>query len=136
MSTMMRKNLGEALRWAVEAAADPATAAADWLARDIDPDRPTAIALLTDPLASLGNIRRAKDVYKTMRLLGETPEDRRLAARLYAASIAAGLAYHGSRISRQSDSALRRGLHSLRDDVEVPEPLRHLASAALDVLGG
>lgn len=136
MSTMIRKNLSEAFRWAVEAAADPAIAAADWLARDIDPDRGSAIALLTDRLTPLDNIRRAKDAYKTMRLLGETPDDRRLAARLYAASIAAGLAHHGRRISRQSDSALRRGLHSLRDDVEVPEPLRRLASDALDFLGG
>lgn len=136
MSTMTRKNLSEAFRWAVESAADPATAAADWLARDIDPGRRSAVALLTDRDTPLDNIKRAKDAYKTMRLLGETPDDRRLAARLYAASIAAGLAHHGRRISRQSDSALRRGLQSLRDDVEVPEPLRRLATDALDILGG
>ena len=134
MSTVVREQLSDALRWAVEASADPAMAAADWLARDIDPSHPTAVRLLTEPDVGLDNLTRAKDAYKTMRLLGETSADRGLAARLYAASIAAGLVHHGRRISRQSDSALHRGLRSLQDDDRMPEPLRRLAGSALERL--
>ena len=81
-------------------------------------------------------LKKAKDVYKTMRILGETAADRRLAARLYAASIGAALVRHDQRISRQSDSALKRGLQSLHEDAEVPDPLLQLAGTALCALGG
>ena len=134
MSMATRKRLSDALRSAVESTVDPAMAAADWLARDIDPDRTSAIDLLTDSAASLETLQKAKDVYKTMRILGETPTDRRLAARLYAASIGAALVVHGTRISRQSDAALKRGLISLQDDAEAPDPLRKLAGTALCAL--
>jgi hypothetical protein len=136
MNTAIRERLSDALRSAVEAAVDPAMAAADWLARDIDPNQHSAVALLTDPDASLETLKKAKDVYKTMRILGETAADRRLAARLYAASIGAALVRHDQRISRQSDSALKRGLQSLTEDAEAPDPLRQLAGAALCALGG
>jgi hypothetical protein len=134
MSMATRRQLSDALRSAVEAAVDPAMAAADWLARDIDPGRSSAVELLTDPDTPLETLRKAKDVYKTMRILGETAADRRLAARLYAASIGAALANHRTRISRQSDSALKRGLQSLQDDTEAPKPLRTLAGTALCAL--
>ncbi len=81
-------------------------------------------------------MRKAKDVYKTMRILGESSSDRHVGARLYAATIGAGLVHHHQRISRQSDSALRRGLESLQDDVVMPPPLRRLAEAALIMLNG
>jgi hypothetical protein len=136
MSSAIRERLSDALRSAVEAAVDPAMAAADWLARDIDPQQPSAVALLTDPDVSLESLKKAKDVYKTMRILGETAADRRLAARLYAASIGAALIRHNDRISRQSDSALKRGLLSLTEDAEAPDPLRKLAGMALCALGG
>jgi hypothetical protein len=134
MSMATRDRLSDALRSAVEASIDPAMAAADWLARDIDPGRTSAVDLLTDPNISLEMLKKAKDVYKTMRILGETAADRRLAARLYAASIGAALAHHRQRISRQSDAALQRGLRSLHEDAEVPDPLRQLAGTALCVL--
>ena len=136
MSMATRERLGDALRSAVEAAVDPAMAAADWLARDIDPGYDSAIALLTDADVSLETLKKAKDVYKTMRILGETSADRRLAARLYAAAIGAALVRHESRISRQSETALKRGLQSLHEGADVPDPLRQLAGTALCVLGG
>ena len=136
MSMATRERLSDALRSAVEAAVDPAMAAADWLARDIDPGHDSAVALLTDPDVSPETLEKAKDVYKTMRILGETSADRRLAARLYAASIGAALVHHGRRISRQSESALKRGLQSLHEGADVPDPLRQLAGTALCVLGG
>jgi hypothetical protein len=136
MSMATRERLSDALRSAVEAAVDPAMAAADWLARDIDPGHDSAVALLTDPDVSAETLEKAKDVYKTMRILGETSADRRLAARLYAASIGAALVHHGARISRQSESALKRGLQSLHEGADVPDPLRQLAGTALCVLAG
>lgn len=120
-----------ALRVALESTLDPAVAAADWLARDIDPACESAQDLLTNPKVSLMNLKRAKAVYKTMRILGETSADRRLAAHLYVASIAAGLVRHGQRITSQSEAALQRGLKSLADDVEMPARLRELAARAL-----
>ncbi len=126
-----RDQLSHVLRSAVEASLDPAVAAADWLARDIDPSRPSAVALLTDPTVPLESLQRAKDAFKTMRILGEHSADRRLAASLYAATIAAALVHHDRRISRQSDTALRRGLQSLLEDARQPEPLRKLAGSAL-----
>ncbi len=136
MSMVTRQQLMNVLRSAKENSANPAMAAADWLARDIDRERTSAVDLLTDSRVSVENLRKAKDVYKTMRILGESSTDRHIAARLYAATIAAGLVHHGKRISRQSDSALRRGLESLQDDVDMPPPLRRLAEAALIMLDG
>ena len=131
MSVAIRDHLSEAFRSALETSVDPSQAAADWLARDIDPTRPSAVALLTDPNVPLEHLKKAKSVYKTMRILGETSADRRLAARLYAAAIAAALVRHGRRVSRQSDGALRRGLKSLLNDADMPDRLRDLAGMAL-----
>ena len=91
---LSRQQLSKVFRSAIEASADPAMAAADWLASDIDPARSTVAELLTDPNISLDNLRKAKDVYKTMRILGETSMDRRIAANLYAAAIGAAFADH------------------------------------------
>jgi len=134
MTKLAGPPLGNAFRWALEASTDPARAMADWLAGDIDPARPTALALLADPSTSVATLRQAKSVYKTMRIVGETVAARRLAARLYLAAIAAALVRHGERISGQSDAALQRALTSLLDDTEMPDPLRDLAGTALCVL--
>jgi hypothetical protein len=132
--TEARENISAALQWALDTSVDAATASADWLAMDIDPRHPTAEGLLTDSALGLMQIRRAKDAYKTLRIVGETAQDRRLGARLYAASIAAGLVWHDRRISRQSDAALRRAFTSLLDDSSMSRPLRDLAGKALCML--
>ncbi|MEE9129073.1 MAG: hypothetical protein V3T84_03575 [Phycisphaerales bacterium] len=134
MTTIPREQLSDVIRCALEASIDPAMAAADWLARDIDPNYSTAIGLITDRSVSLEHLQQAKSVFKTMRVLGELSADRRLAAKLYAATIAAGLVRFNCRISRQSDDALRRGLQTLLDDVMMPDRLRDLAGAALCIL--
>ena len=136
MSPTLTKHISDALRSALEVAGDPSLAVADWLARDIDPTQPSAVALLTDPDVSLENLRKAKSVFKTMRILGETSADRRLAARLYAAAIAAALARYNQRVSRQSNEALLRGLRSLLEDDQMPDRLRKLAGSALGALKG
>ena len=126
--------IGEALRWALDASTDPAMASADWLAMDIDRSCSSAVAMLADASVSLSNLRKAKDAFKTMRVVGETSADRRLAARLYAASLAAALTRYGKRISRQSDQAMQRAFQSLLDDSKMPDELRDMAGKALCVL--
>jgi len=123
-----------ALRWAIDHRCDPALAAADWLAADIDGSAGSAEALLTRPSISLIKLRQAKSAFKTMRIVGETSADRRLGARLYAAAIAGGLVWHGRRISRQSDAALERAFIGLLDDASMPRTLRDLAGKALCVM--
>lgn len=136
MSFASTQRWTDALRWALESEANPALAAADWLARDIDPMQESAIALLTQPNVPLAHLEQAKDVYKTMRILGETTADRRTGGRLYLAAIAAALSMHGARITRQSTRALQRALRTMLDDPESPEELKMLAGRALLVLGG
>ena len=127
-------SLGDTLRWALETRMDPSMAAADWLARDIDPRLPSAVELLTRPDIELEKLVQAKDAYKAMRIEGESSGDRRLGARLYAAAIASALVHHRCRISRQSGQAVVRALNGLVDDTKMPPPLRNLARNALQEL--
>lgn len=127
-----REDDREALSWAIDVQADPSLAAADWLARDIDADCSGAVGLLTDPEVSIEHLRAAKSAYKTMRIMGETAADRRIGGSLYAATIAAALVWHGERISRQSDGALDRAFRTLRDNEEVPAPIRDLGHRAIE----
>jgi hypothetical protein len=129
-----RNALSDVLRWAVESSSDASMAAADWLARDIDPNHGSVTSLLTDPRTTLEQLTQAKNVYKTMRIVGETVPDRRLAARLYLAAIAAAIVRYDRKITTQSDAALHRSLKSLVDDEEMPEKLRDLAGLALCIV--
>ena len=82
----------------------------------------------------MDTLKQAKEVYKTLRVNGETVGDRRIGAQMYAATIAAGIVRHEARISTQSDAALERSLKIIKRDLKLPMPLRHLADAALDML--
>lgn len=104
---------------------------ADLMARELDPQCSGAVELLTSPSTSLEMLARAKILFKTLRLDGETAEDRRLGSHLYAAAIAAALVATGDRISRQQDDSLRRAFARMKDEVTLPAPLRDLASRAL-----
>lgn len=130
----MNRSVADALRWALESSTDPAMAAADWLARDIDPSCDGALDLISNPVTPLEHLVKAKAAFKTMRVVGETRADRRVGARMYLAAIAAALVRHQTRISRQSDEALRRALRSLNDERSAPEVLRSLAGMALCVI--
>ncbi len=134
MTTILREQLSEVIRSALEASMDPAMATADWLARDIDPNCSGAIDLITGANLKLEQLQQAKSAFKTMRVLGENSTDRRLAATLYAATIAAGLVRFNCRISRQSDDAVRRGLKTLLDDTKLPDRLRDLGGGGLCIL--
>ncbi|MCH7547821.1 MAG: hypothetical protein IID30_15595 [Planctomycetes bacterium] len=130
MSAAKREQLGEALRWALELTNNPSTAAADWLARDLDPTKATAQELLSDGNISLDTLKKAKNAFKTMRIVGEHAADRRLGGRMYLAAIAAGIVYHNARISTQSDGALLKALKEFIRDDGMPEELRELADLA------
>ncbi|HVP73523.1 MAG TPA: hypothetical protein VMS30_07285 [Phycisphaerales bacterium] len=127
-------HMSDILRWALDSLHEPAIAAADWLARDIDPEQPTATALLTNPKITLLQVKQAKSVFKTMRIVGEKSADRRVGARMYAAAIAAGLVRHHCLISRQTPDALKRGFERLLDDQRMPQPLRDMAGMAICAL--
>lgn len=133
-STTDGTQLSDAIRWALAETQDSAMASADWLAADLDSSRPSAVALITGKDVTLQTLERAKRAYKTMRIVGETTADRRLAARLYAATIAAALVHHRTLISEQTDEALNRAFASLRDDVRMPGPLRELGRRAVGAL--
>jgi len=111
-------------------------AAADWMARDLEPRCAGAVALLTDPATPLPSLRAAKEMYKAMRIMGELPADRRAGARLYLAAIAAALAFHEARISSQNDQVLTEALLEMAKDDEAGQALQHLASLALRRLQG
>lgn len=123
--------INHALQWALESTDDPAMAAADWLARDIDPNASSAVALLTDPSVELNTLVRAKNVFKTLRIVGETAADRRMGARMYATAIAAALIRHNQWITRQSPAGVRRVIESICRDDTLPEELRSLAELAM-----
>jgi len=131
MDSCSETRMSEALRWALESSSDPARAAADWLVRDISPHHESAWAMLADSSVSMAELHQAKTAFKTMRIMGETVADRRHAARLYAATIAAARVRHGESITRQSQGAIRRALETLEQDVEVPEPVRSMIGLAL-----
>lgn len=120
-----------AIRWAEAIGHHDGMASVNWLAADIDPQRPSAEALLIDPEAALESLIAAKSAYKTLRVVGESPKERRLGARWYAAAIAAGIVHHGVRISSQSNSALDRGFAALVDDDAMPPRIRELVVRAL-----
>ncbi len=120
-----------ALGWAAACGPDDAMASVNWLAADASPAHGAAEPLLSDPDAPLEALHSAKNAYKTLRVVGETAEDRRQGARWYAATIAAGLVHHRTRISSQSDQALDRALADLVDDTDMPPTIRELAVRAL-----
>ncbi len=123
--------INHALQWALESPSDPAMAAADWLAREIAPQASSAVELVTDPAVDLNTLTQAKNVFKTLRIVGETPADRRLGARMYACTIAAALVRHNKWITRQSPADVRRVLESVHADDALPEKLRLLAELAI-----
>jgi adenylate cyclase len=125
------RQLQDAMQWALESAADAPLAAVDWLARDICTDYSSAAEMLTRPDVPLHHLHKAKHLFKTMRVLGETAADRRVGGQMYLAAIAAGLVVHGQRISRQSDEALSRALTEMVNSEHLAADLRALAQAAI-----
>ena len=124
-------NLGESIEWAFSSDKDPAMTMADWLIHEIHPASESAVEFIVDPGRTTEELTSAKDVFKGMRVDGESTDDRRLAARLYTATIAAALVRHAKRITTQSDKALTKALEGLSEDAGVDGRLRELAAGAI-----
>ena len=120
---MMREALAEM-------AAESPIVVANWIAQVVDPQRPSTIVMICDPATSVSVLSRAKDLYKLMRILGQSQDLRRMGRRMYAAAIAAAIVHHGVRISGQSERALARAFHFLALDDDVPRPIREVVRLA------
>lgn len=125
---------GGAFAWIRPGMSDPALAAADWLAEDVAPGCGSALELVTSPASALDDLRRAKDAFKAMRVMGEHATDRRLAAWLYLGTIAAAVVRHDRLITSQSNRALDKALAAMAQEERVPEALRRLAREAQERL--
>jgi hypothetical protein len=124
-------HLGDTLRWAFELDASPTLAGATWLTREIVPGARDPFDAIVAPTTSIEALEQLKSAYKMLRTGGTTTTERSLAARLYAATIAAALVRHGRLITSQRGEALIRAFSELESDTTMPEPLRSIASQAL-----
>lgn len=124
-------HLGDTLRWAFELDASPTMAGATWLTREIVPGARDPFDAIVATTTSLDALEQLKSAYKMLRTGGTTPAERSLAARLYAATIAAALVRHGKLITSQRGEALLRAFTDLESDTTMPESLRSVASQAL-----
>lgn len=129
--------LTDSLRWAIAIGAEPERSTADWLAIELAPGAENAVAAICDSIpdadADLERLRLLKRGFKTLRLGGEDSTDRRLAARYYAATLAAGLVRHGLWISRQRTDRIVEAVQGLADDEAIDDRLRAVASTALAI---
>lgn len=128
--------LSDSLRWALQFGTDPAVSVADWLTREVVPESTSAndavLSAPDSPEVDLQRLRTLKSAFKTLRLSGETTEDRRAGARYYAAVIAAAIVRHGIRITSQRPGRLQGALEDLQNDEDVSQEIRALSSQALD----
>lgn len=133
----MNDPLTESLRWAIAIGSEPERSTADWIAIELAPGTRDAVAAICDAMPDaaedLDRLRLLKRGFKTLRLGGEHTTDRRLAARYYAATLAAGLVRHGVWISRQRTDRIVEALQGLADDDEVDDRLRAIASTAIAI---
>lgn len=129
------RGIHSAFQWALDANADPSRTAADWLAREIVPLAPDAAAAVAGTNSTLEQLVALKIAFKALRTGAASTAERNRAARLYAATIAAGLVRFGVKISRQGDEVLRRAFLALRDDTSCEESLRDLAAVAVSRCG-
>ncbi len=126
--------LYQTLEWVLHSLDNPAQAAADWVAQEVDPSRPTAAALLADPHTPLSRIVRARNYYMALRAEGESSAERTLGGRMATAATAAALVYYGERITAHDDMALSAAFRAAEQDSAVPTELRDLLRKAIAVL--
>ncbi|MFM7259363.1 MAG: hypothetical protein ACKO3W_02040 [bacterium] len=124
-------HLGDTLRWAFELDTSPALAGAAWLTREIVPGARDPFDAIVATATSLDALEQLKGAYKMLRTTGSTSAERSLAARLYAATIAAALVRHGKLITSQRGEALLRAFTDLESDTTMPESIRAIALQAL-----
>lgn len=131
----MTDGLSDSLRWALALGTEPERAMVDWMAVELVPGSRDAVDAITRPAEDPNADRRRLDVlksgFKSLRIGAESSSDRRLAARCYAATIAAGVVRHGRWITTQRPGKALEALRDLEADEEIATPLRELASAAI-----
>ena len=91
------------IEWAMDTDIDPVFTLANWLVQDALDTNATAIQVVTSKETELDDFRILKRLFKQLRTQGELPADRRLGARLYAASIAGALVFHERLITTGGD---------------------------------
>jgi hypothetical protein len=128
--------LRDTLAWVLRAFDHPAASAGDWIAHEVDPSRPSAVALLTDPTTPVSRIRRARVLWAALRAEGETAGERTMGSRLAVAAAASAFLFHGERISNHDDEALLRALRSVTADDSVPAEVRTMVRMAELKLSG
>ena len=95
------ESLGDTLRWAFELDQSPALAGATFLTREFVPDAVDPFEAIAER-ATLAQLTDLKNAYKMLRTTGATAPERSLAARLYAATIAAAFARRTSKLTSTS----------------------------------
>ncbi|MFO0783310.1 MAG: hypothetical protein U0636_06470 [Phycisphaerales bacterium] len=123
------------LEWVLRSLDNPAIAASDWVAQEVDPSRPTAVALLTDPTTPLSRLVRARTFYLALRTEGSNPAERTMAGRMALAASAAALLFHGEHTSPHDDQALAEALAAAQSDAAVPSEIRSMLGLAARRLG-
>lgn len=118
------------LSWVLASVRAPDWALADLLATDLDPECHGAVDLVTSSRTKLATLLAAKSLFKTLRIEGETIDDRRIGSILYAATIGAALVHFDERITRQRTDTLRAALLRIEQDDMLPDSLRALARTA------
>ena len=132
--------LSDSLRWVLALGANPSQSPIDWIAVELDPESSNAADAICRSLpeseSDLDRLQLLKSGFKSLRLSGETSSDRRVAARYYAATIAAGVVRHKTWITEQRRERATAAIEDLREDQSVPESLRTLAGQALEAIEG
>ena len=126
--------MGDSHRWAFELETKPSEATANWLVSEIIPGSHDAITAVLAPTTSLEQLVELKNAFKSMRVSGATVGERRLAAQLYAATIATAVVRWNARISSQPTIALFDAFTALSKDSDIPEALRDIAELAVEGL--
>ena len=122
------------IEWAMETDVDPIFMLANWLVRDVIETAEGAVQITTSKDTTLDQYRTLKRIFKQLRTQGELPADRRLGARLYAASIAGALVHHDRLITAQSSDRLRAAFDDFTRDGDMPDVLIELVRKAMDKL--
>ncbi|MSR28603.1 MAG: hypothetical protein EXS03_03380 [Phycisphaerales bacterium] len=122
------------LEWVLQSGSSPAITLTTWIAKEIEPSAVSAIDLMVDPKTPCATLLACKDAFKHLTLDGETVDDRTLGAVYYAASIAAAMANHRTRITRQSSHALEHAFRNIWIDESADLRLRDIAWRAFFTL--
>jgi len=118
------------IEWAMDTDIDPVFTLANWLVQDALDTNSSAVEVLTSRETTVDEFRILKRLFKQLRTQGELPADRRLGARLYAASIAGALVFHDRLTTTQKSPRLLEAFRELAVDRDMPDELVELAVRA------